>query len=463
MPVKPKLFTEQLISGKGLPEIEQTLSAQATARNNEINKPKLVKQTHVTESDSVFLVKPIGSDTQRQSTIDVHPAKLTPGGFSVKQPDSPSHAEIDQSPGKKSSPSSITRNKSSAEAKTKQKKKSQEGGNSFTKFFRDRKLSSEMGNRNGKSPKGASDKKVGKATFYRPSQSEDISFEDTFEINRQSLKKFASEDLASERDVISKQMKVGKATFYKADSLEDLIDEQQRDSPISPIASKENRGVENKNGLDSHGLNQVPIIKPEKDKKKITVNKTEGSTSQSKNTVALYENVTENNVPITDELYENVEVITEQDGIKSLKSVAETDENYEDMSQKGGQEYTDMEAADSGIVGSRISKDSSTVSDDVYDNAEFKPEMMDNDLYESREAKYEVIEFHRTRNIKGMSRRHKLRKTKRQKPTLLEDDIYQPVNFGIEGMTSNYFLFNLFSSIGKKKIKHKMIKVMHVN
>ena len=131
--MKPK-FTDQLITGKGLPEV-RTVEKLMQPANNVLTKATSLDLPSPTKVNITPLqhkqysldvdVRPKGhSECQSRIGGDIHPMKLADAHLSVKEPDSPSHSEVDRvkkSPGKgKESSHKIKKNKSPSTKKPKE-------------------------------------------------------------------------------------------------------------------------------------------------------------------------------------------------------------------------------------------------------------------------------------------------------------------------------------------------------
>ena len=419
--MKPK-FTDQLITGKGLPEMtfvnESTNKVIAKAASLDLpsptkaNIPPLEQKQHSLDTDSGTKNR---RDCFKKAGGDIHPTKLGDTHLSVKEPESPSHTEIDKvrkSPGK--------------------------------------------GKGNGHKVKG---KKSPNGNKHKdPQRKKSLSLSD---LSSKLKRKFSRSDSETkDAEVVARGLHVGKATFYNTESLENATNEGTASSNSETGSNSgdafESSGTSNENAKDetnstsdtgdkeqksnctelvSHGDSEgTNLIKTEKNQTDSPVEETNESDSLVSNVDKkekppcdedVYENI-EYSVS-SQELYQNAEIVTEHEkGIKKLVPipVIEIEGNGTESSNTIGpsQDYMPMNVR-------RTDIDRSTLKADVYDNAEFSTKMYDNSLYEQTESVYEAYEFHKARELREISRRSKFRKTaKKQKAILLEDDKYEPVN-----------------------------------
>ena len=415
--MKPK-FTDQLITGKGLPEMafvnKSTTKVITKAASLDLpsptkaNIPPLEQKQHSLDTDSGAKDR---RDCFKKAGGDIHPTKLGDTHLFVKEPESPSHTEIDKvrkSPGKGKGNSHKVKGKKSPNGnkhKDPQRKKSLSLSDLSSKLKR---KFSRSGSETKDAEVVARGLHVGKATFY----------------NTESLGNVASEGTASSNSETGSN---------SGDPFESsgTSDENAKDETNSTSDTGDKEQKSNCTELVSHeGTN---LIKAEK-------NQTDSPPEETNESDSIIPNVDEKEKPCDEDVYENIEysvssqelyqnaeIVTEHEkGIKKLVPipVIEIEGNGTESSNTVGpsHDYIPMNVR-------RTDMDRSTLKADVYDNAEFSTKMYDNSLYEKTESVYEAYEFHKARELHEISRRSKFRKTaKKQKAILLEDDKYEPVN-----------------------------------
>ena len=432
--MKPK-FTEKLITGKGLPEVqavEQPIqkadSVLKKAASLDLPSPTKVDVTPLQHKQYSLDVdaRPKGhSECKKKVGGDIHPTKLSDLHLSVKEPDSPSHTEVDRVkmlPGKGKESSKNKKHKSPRANKSKDPQRKA----SLSELLHERKkaVTSRIKRTFSKSE---SDTKGG-AIFYNINSVDNLTVEESTSSNS---------ELGSNADPF--------------ESSGGTSDEGAKHTGNTYGKDVSNNTVVPK--VDCHGTGQS-VASAENMNDNNTKTKTEESavaasgdnaTTEPKGTVSgnNIEDVYENFEFSTDhqDIYENVQVVAEQEkGIKKLVPIPvieiETEgeescnrigpsQDYIPMHVSGSRDYADMNRADSHSKNNRLNTDG-------YDNAEFDTKMYDNSLYQTKnktESVYEAIEFHKGRELYAISRRSRLRQTaKKQKPILLEDDKHEAVN-----------------------------------
>ena len=414
--MKPK-FTDQLITGKGLPEMtfvnQSTNKVITKAASLDLPSPTKASIPPL-EQKQYSLDINIGAKDPRgcfkKAGGDIHPTKLGDTHLSVKEPESPSHTEIDKvrkSPGKGKGNSHKVKGK--------------------------------------KSPYGNKHKD--------PQRKKSLSLSD---LSSRLKRKFSRSDSeAKDAEAVARGLHVGKATFYNTESLENVGCEGTVSSNSETASNSgdafESSGTSDENTKDETNSASYTGDKEQKsnctelvshgDSEDTNLMKADSPPEETNESDSLIPNVDKKEKPPCDEdvyedieysvssqeLYQNAEIVTEHEkGTKKLIPipVIEIEGNGTGSNNTIGpsHDYMPMNVR-------RTDVDRSTLKADVYDNAEFNTKMYDNSLYEKTESVYEAYEFHKARELREISRRSKFRKTaKKQKAILLEDDKYEPVN-----------------------------------
>ena len=430
VPVKPK-FTDQLITGKGLPEM--TSVNQAT--NEVITKAASLDLPSPTKANIPPLEHKQNSldtgsgakdhrDCFRKAGGDFHPTKLGDTHFSVKEPESPSHTQIDKvrkSPGKVKGKGNCHKVKGKKSPNgNKPKDPQRKTSLSLSDLWSERKaaVTSKLKRKFSRSDSEIKDPEVvarrlhvGKATFYNTESLENVASEGTASSNSET---------GSNSDVFESSGTSSENTKEESNSSSNTVDKEKKSNCISALH------------VDSEGTEPIKPDKSQTDSPPKDTNESDSFIPKVDNNEKnpcdedVYEHV-EYSIS-SQELYLNAEIVTQHEkGTKKLipiVPVIEIEGGGTESSNTIGpsHDYMPMNAR-------RTNMDRSTLRADVYDNAEFSTKMYDNSLYEKTESVYEAYEFHKARELREISRRSKFRKTaKKQKAILLEDDKYEPVN-----------------------------------
>ncbi len=418
VPIKPK-FTDRLISGKGLPEVTvEPVKENAQPAEKAIHQTASSDIPSGNSSESSLLPKQPSLDSDVRPTSqtpdpkklggDLHPNKISDTGWTVKEPDSPSHSEIDKVrlSGKKKSGHSKTHKNNGKSPKEGQRKGSLSDLASVATRIKRKFSKSDADN---KDKDGLSSRHhVGKATFYN-SESQDSGASDHGLENSSSS---GSDEGA--RPV--KKTSASSSTFY--------VEQDSTASPDTSVSSETKQQPES-----SHKVNTKVEISS-----KVVQKTTVFPSATMEDEDNVYEPFEFNTS--SQDVYENAEVVsnhkesvkihsvpkievqTDQTGSDQKTGVIGPSQDYLPMNLSGGEVYENVDHG--------RSKSSDT--EEVYDNAEFKEEMYDNSVYAKRGSVYEAIKFHRARELKEISRRSKFRTAKRKKATLLQDDVYEPAS-----------------------------------
>ena len=439
VPMKPK-FTDQLITGKGLPEVQSVEQIMQSANNVltkaaslDLPSPTKVNITPVQHKQYSLGgdVRPKGhSECQSRIGGDIHPMKLADTHLSVKEPGSPSHSEVDRVkklPGKgKESSHKIKKNKSPS---TKKPKESQRKTSlSLSDLLHERKaaVASKIKRKFSRSDADTKDEgmvarrlHVGKATSYNTGSVDNLTGDEITSSN--------SDAGSNLEDVFGSNSTSDEGT-KTAKNVDDNVDVSNTASVTKLLAAEQS--VETAENIHD---NSASIETKTSEVTTIGDNNTESVSGDD-----VYEIV--EFASHRQELYENAELVTKHEkGTNKLVSVPvieiETVGNGSNNPIGPSQDYIPMNVSGSGDYDCMNQADShsrgSTLRAYVYDNAEFDTQMYDNSLYDKNksESVYEAYEFHKARELRAISRRSRFRKmAKKQKPILLEDDKYEPVN-----------------------------------
>lgn len=477
VPIKPK-FTDQLITGQGLPEI---ISPKPVSEETKFSEPASVSQLSqskitMVESKAASLdipsSTPLISTSHKQLSLDtddrnqghkghrklggeLHPTKLMQPHFSLKEPDSPSHSEVDRI---KHSTKISPKEKSSKKYPGARKSKNKESVTSRIK----RKFS-----RSDADTKDVDDtttrRIVGKATFYKSEAPEDSAAGDTIstsDSNESTSEQKASPEVTrqevKETKTVESSMTSGVSAFYlhreesvtishsgssgeivntAAESVELCLSQDASSSSIEKVKLV-------KNELYDGGRNDTTAVSVTGKSVQVAMTCDENNSSKiepPQDDDHVYEEY-DFSPRAGQEVYENVEAVSEKENpTKKLPSVPtiKIEDSSGDATVGPSQDYIPMNLSGSETYENVDHSESNNQDDneqlDVYDNAEFHLQ-----THEAKRKKtnsmYEAIEFHKGRELREISRRSRFRKTaKRQKAILLEDDKFEPITEQLAG------------------------------